>query len=120
MTHKDDLAIERMQTIDLGPGVPEPKDVAGLSDVRAGIDAIDAEIIALLGLRAKYVLAAAEFKPDISSIPAPERVREMLDQRESWAESAGLSPDFIGPLFAQVIEWFIRKQIAYWPHRKGK
>lgn len=96
--------------------VPPPAEVRDLPDVRAGIDSIDAQIVALLGLRLDYVRAAAQFKPDIASIPAPERVREMLDQRGEWAREAGLSEDFVAPLFAQIAEWFIRQQIDHWTH----
>ena len=65
--------------------VPPPAEVRDLQDVRAAIDSIDAQIVELLGLRLDYVLAAAQFKPDLASIPAPDRVREMLDQRGEWA-----------------------------------
>ncbi|ABL71092.1 MULTISPECIES: chorismate mutase [Paracoccus] len=99
---------------DLAPDLVPPEAVAGLGDVRRGIDMIDARIVGLLGLRLRYVLAAADFKPDIASIPAPERVRQMLDERAAWAAEAGLAPDFIGPLFGQVAEWFIRQQVAHW------
>jgi len=99
---------------DLAPDLVPPEAVAGLGDVRRGIDLIDARIVGLLGLRLRYVLAAADFKPDIASIPAPERVRQMLDERAAWAAEAGLAPDFIGPLFGQVAEWFIRQQVAHW------
>ncbi|WP_199259630.1 chorismate mutase [Paracoccus binzhouensis] len=106
---------------DLAPDLVPPEAVAGLGEVRRGIDLIDARIVALLGLRLRYVLAAADFKPDIASIPAPDRVRQMLDQRAAWAAEAGLSPDFIGPLFGQLAEWFIRQQIVHWrEHRAGR
>lgn len=107
-----------MGSADLGPSISAPEDVADLSDVRAAIDAIDARIVALLGLRLRYVLAAAGFKPDLASIPAPERVRQMLDDRARWADEAGLAPDFVAPLFGQISEWYIRQQVRHW-RREG-
>ncbi len=94
-----------------------PDDARSLDDIREGIDGIDRRVIELLALRLDYVQRAADFKPDLASVPAPERVRAMLDDRAEWAASLGLSSDFIAPLFAQVSEWFIRQQIAHWPDR---
>ncbi|MCG7521796.1 isochorismate lyase [Ruegeria sp. Ofav3-42] len=100
--------------------IPEPEQVNGLEDVRQAIDTIDAQIIGLLSKRLDYVKAAADFKPDLQAVPAPERVREMLNDRSDWASALGLNPDFIAPWFAQISEWFIRQQIAHWPNRNHR
>ena len=39
-----------------------PEECASIEDVRLGIDALDREVVALLGRRARYVEAAARFK----------------------------------------------------------
>ena len=73
---------------DLAPDLVPPEAVAGLGDVRRGIDMIDARIVGLLGLRLRYVLAAADFKPDIASIP----LRDRFDStRNSCSGSASIS-----------------------------
>lgn len=105
---------------DLGNNLVPPDAVSGLVDVRRGIDTIDARIVALLGLRLRYVLAAAAFKPDLASIPAPDRVRQMLDDRAAWATEAGLPPSFVGPLFGQIAEWFILQQMDHWRALQGR
>jgi isochorismate pyruvate lyase len=69
-----------------------PEDCESLDDFRTAIDALDREIIARLGQRARYVEAAARFKTGESSIRAPERQRTMLEARRRWAEEVGLSP----------------------------
>lgn len=91
-----------------------PQQCTSLEDIRVGIDAIDREIIAALGKRLHYVRAAAAFKPTEASIAAPERVGAMIPERRVWAAEAGLDPDFVGPLFAQVIHWFIAQQVCHW------
>lgn len=93
---------------------PDPEDCRSLDDIRQGIDAIDARIVALLGLRLRYVLNAAQFKASEAAIPAPERVASMLSKRRDWSEETGLSPDFTVPLFAQIIQWFIQQQVKHW------
>lgn len=109
---------QRLASQRLGLDAPEPGDARELTDIRAGIDAVDARIVDLLALRLAYVRRAADFKTDLGAVPAPERVRAMLDDRAEWAKAAGLSPDFVAPLFAQISEWFIRQQIAHWPDRQ--
>lgn len=85
-----------------------------LEDVRIAIDAIDENIIKLLGERLSFVKVAAEFKPNLEAIPAPDRVARMIPQRQLWASEHELDPGFIGPLFAQIIHWNIHQQIQHW------
>lgn len=91
-----------------------PEACENLDDIRVGIDDLDREIIAALGRRLAYVKAAAQFKPTEDSIAAPERVGAMIPARREWAAAAGLDADFVGPLFAQIIHWFIGQQIHHW------
>ncbi|MEG7362842.1 isochorismate lyase [Pseudomonas citronellolis] len=97
-----------------------PEQCGSLDDVRLGIDSLDREIIAALGRRLAYVKAAARFKPDEASIAAPQRVAAMLPERRAWASPAGLDPAFIGPLYAQIIQWNIDQQVRHWRHRHGQ
>ncbi len=91
-----------------------PEDCKTLADIRVAIDTIDAELVALLGHRLRYVLAASRFKANEQSIPAPDRVAAMLPERRQWAENAGLDPDFVVGLFERIIPWFIQRQINHW------
>ena len=50
-----------------------PGNCESIEDVRRGIDALDREIIQLIGRRAGYVEAAARFKTGEQSVRAPER-----------------------------------------------
>lgn len=95
-----------------------PSECQGLADVRVGIDTLDQQIIERLGLRMQYVKAASRFKPDLQSIPAPDRVARMLPQRREWAAEAGLDPDYVEQLFSGLIDWYIRQQMAYWQDQR--
>jgi isochorismate pyruvate lyase len=46
-----------------------------------GIDALDREVVVLIGRRARYVEAAARFKTGEESIHSPERRKAMLEAR---------------------------------------
>ncbi|QXI32364.1 isochorismate lyase [Pseudomonas promysalinigenes] len=91
-----------------------PNEVTGLNDVREAIDHLDQRIIECMGMRMLYVKSAAQFKPSLQSIPAPERVARMLPQRREWACQAGLDADYIEKLFAGIIDWYIAQQMDYW------
>lgn len=90
-----------------------PNKCQTLDEIRIEIDRIDAHIIAALGSRLDYVKAAAAFKADEKSIPAPERVAAMLPPRRTWALKAGLDPDFIEKMFREMIAWFIHEQVLH-------
>lgn len=97
-----------------------PDECTGLADIRHAIDTLDHELVALLGKRKGYVLAASRFKPDESSIPAPERVAAMLAERRLWARQNDLDSDFVESLFEHIIPWFIARQVDYWREQRGQ
>lgn len=98
----------------------KPNEVEGLHDVRLAIDTLDRQIIECMGLRMQYVKAAAQFKPSLQSIPAPDRVARMLPERREWAQQAGLDGDYVERLFAGMIDWYIAQQMDYWSNgRQG-
>jgi isochorismate pyruvate lyase len=100
--------------------VKKPEDCTSIVDVRQGIDALDRKIIALIGERSHYVVAAAaHYKTSRSSVQAPERQRAMLAQRRRWAEEEGLSPDVIENIYKSLIQYFVSQEMSQWhsPHR---
>lgn len=93
---------------------PPPEECASIEDVRRGIDALDREVVALIGDRARYVEAAAQFKTGESGVRAPERRRAMLEARRRWAEQEGLSPDVIEAVYETLISYFVHQEINRW------
>ena len=91
----------------------QQEECASIEDVRHGIDALDREVIALLGRRARYVEVAAQFKPGESSVRAPERQRTMLEARRRWADEEGLSPEVIEELYRTMISHFIVRELGH-------
>ncbi|EPN58107.1 isochorismate-pyruvate lyase [Pseudomonas syringae pv. actinidiae ICMP 19096] len=47
-------------------------------------------------------------------MPAPDRVRAMLEERRQWAHDAGLPVDETEDFFKDLIHWFINQQITHW------
>ena len=91
-----------------------PTECRSLEEVRAAIDAIDHEVIALLGRRAEYVKAAARFKTSEADVHAPERFAAMLQTRRAWAEQAGLSADVIEQIYRDLVAYFIAREKEHW------
>lgn len=91
-----------------------PQQCASLAEIRQQIDAIDQQVIQLLGERFGYVLAAAPFKHSSDAVRAPQRFAAMLQQRREWAAEAGLAPDVIEQMYRQLVEYFIAQEMRHW------
>lgn len=91
-----------------------PEDCADIEDVRRGIDALDREIVALIGRRARYVEAAALFKTGETSVRAPERRKAMLETRRQWAEEEDLSPEVIEAVYETLVSYFVDREMNRW------
>ncbi len=91
-----------------------PEDCQNLEEVREVIDALDREIVRLIGQRARYVEEATRFKTGEESVRAPERQRAMLEERQRWAEEEDLNPDMIEKLYRNLVSYFVSRELEYW------
>ena len=92
----------------------EPENCFGMEDVRAEIDRMDRDIIAILGKRFEYVKAATKFKSSEISVRAPDRLRSMLNQRRAWALDEDLNPDVIEKMYSDLVTYFIEEEMSKW------
>ena len=92
----------------------KPDECLNMQDIRTEIDAIDRQVIQLLGKRFEYVKAAAPFKTSETGVKAPERFKAMLLQRREWAVAAGLSPDAIEKMYFDLVTHFIEEELNHW------
>lgn len=89
-----------------------PERCESIQEVREAIDAIDNEIIKLLGIRFGYVKEIVKFKnKDRDSIVAKERYNEVIENRRQLAVENGLNPDLIEGIYRNLINHFINKEI---------
>ncbi len=91
-----------------------PAQCGNLDEIRAGMDAIDRELVALISQRVAYVRAAAKFKTSSANVAAPERVAAVLKTRREWAESAGLSGDVIEGLYRDLVAYCVSEEHRQW------
>jgi isochorismate pyruvate lyase len=83
---------------------------ANLGELRARIDALDTEIVALLANRAACVVDATRFKRDAHQAAAPERQRQVFERVRALAQ-ARVSDCGFEPL-ADVVESAYRALVA--------
>jgi isochorismate pyruvate lyase len=88
-----------------------PADCTSIEDVRAAIDAIDREIVEALGLRYQYVKTITRFKKTEQDVRAPERQRQVLLQRRTWAAEEGLNPDMVEELYRLLMDHFVAEEL---------
>ena len=81
-----------------------PADCRTMEEVRRGVDALDAEIVALLGERFRYMDAAARIKPDREAVRDEERKADVLAKVAARAEKEGVPPATVADLYERLIE----------------
>lgn len=91
-----------------------PKECRNIEDVRKAIDALDREIISLIGQRASYVKTAARFKTGEESVRAPERQKKMLHERRRWAAEENLDPRVIEEMYQHLVAHFVNREMEDW------
>jgi len=96
------------------PASIPPAECANLDEIRAGMDAIDRQIVTLIAERLAYVLEAAKFKTSSANVAAPERVAAVLRTRREWAEAAGLDGALVEGLYREIVGYCVSEEHKRW------
>ncbi len=88
-----------------------------MSEVRDAIDALDREIVALLADRLHFIGEAARIKPRRDQVRDEARVEDVIAKVRAVAEAAGMSPDFIEPLYRDLVERSIAHELDLFDRR---
>lgn len=91
-----------------------PDDCETMIEVRAGVDQIDRELVALLARRFGYMDAAARIKTDRNSVRDEARKAEVLDNVARAAETAGLEPARLRAVWNELVEQSIAYEAIRW------
>ncbi|WP_136661115.1 chorismate mutase [Nitratireductor sp. XY-223] len=88
-----------------------PEQCADMCQVRAQIDRLDRELVALLAVRSRYIDRAAEIKKQ-AGLPADIgwRVEEVAMNARRNAEADGFDADLAERLWRQLIAWSIDRE----------
>ena len=91
-----------------------------IAEVRSEVDAIDREIVRLLGRRAGLVRDAVRFKKDEDDIRSPDHMAAFMDKRRGWAAESGEDADFVSRIYRVVTEHSVTVQTALWRQQHPK
>ena len=85
-----------------------------MTEVRAGVDAVDRELIELLGRRFAYMDAAARVKTERHTVRDEARKAEVISNARIAAENAGVPVDAIAAIWDLLVEASIDYELKAW------
>jgi isochorismate pyruvate lyase len=92
--------------------VIEPDACATMTEVRAGVDAVDRELIELLARRFAYIRAAARIKRERGQVRDEPRKAQVIANARGYAEQRGVPVEAIAALWEQLVEASIEHEEA--------
>jgi len=88
-----------------------------MSEVRAGVDALDRELVALLARRFAYMDAAARIKPARGAVRDEARKTAVIAQARAEAERLSVPGDIVADLWERLVEASIAYELAAFDRR---
>jgi isochorismate pyruvate lyase len=98
--------------------VKDPDDCTTMPEVRAGVDQIDGQIMALIARRFGYMNAAARIKTDRSAVRDETRKAQVLQHIAARAEAAGLDANVMVRMYDDLIEASIAHEMRVFEARQ--
>jgi isochorismate pyruvate lyase len=92
----------------------DPEDCQTMPEVRAGVDAVDAALVALLARRFGYMRAAARIKPARANVRDEERKAQVIAHAVALAEDLGVPAALAGELWERLVEGSIAYELEHW------
>jgi isochorismate pyruvate lyase len=97
----------------------DPKDCQTMTDVRAGVDALDQQIVALLATRFGFMRAAARIKQERGAVRDEARKALVIANAKAEAVRLGVPPDVVGDIWERLVEGSIAYELDRWDERRG-
>lgn len=95
-----------------------PEHCTTMAQVRAGIDTLDAELVALLGRRFAYMRAAARIKPHREDVRDEARKAAVIAAAKAQAREQGVPEALVEELWEALVEASIAYELAEWERRR--
>lgn len=81
-----------------------PEDCQTMTEVRAGVDATDKELVTLLKRRFGYMDAAARIKPERGAVRDEVRKAQVIENVRVHARAAGIPEQPVAELWDRLVE----------------
>ena len=90
----------------------DPEDCTTMTEVRAGVDDVDRQVVELIRRRFGYMDAAARIKPDRSAVRDEWRKADVLSKVDAAAAVAGIDRSLMARLYEELIECSIAHELV--------
>ena len=97
----------------------KPEACAGMAEVRAGIDALDRRLVALIAERLSFIAAAARIKPDRAAVRDEWRKADVLAKVEHVSRELGVPADLTADLWERLVEYSIAHEFVVFDKHRG-
>ena len=94
--------------------ISEPADCTDMTQVRAGVDDVDRQLVALLARRFGYMDAAARIKPTRKAVRDVWRKADVKAKVDVAAAIAGVDRELVARLYEDLIETSIAHELVRW------
>ncbi|GGE06398.1 chorismate mutase [Polymorphobacter glacialis] len=91
-----------------------PAECETMADVRAGVDALDRELVALLARRFAFMDAAARIKSDRCAVRDEPRKAQVIANAVDAARAAGIPAEAIAQMWEILVEASIAHELGKW------
>lgn len=82
----------------------DPQDCTTMTEVRAGVDDVDRQLIALLARRFGYMDAAARIKPERGQVRDESRKAQVIANARAGARASGIPEEAVADLWDRLVE----------------
>ena len=94
--------------------ITDPADCTDMTQVRAGVDAVDRQLVALLARRFGYMDAAARIKPTREAVRDEWRTADVKAKVDDFAAKVGVDRELVARLYEDLIETSIAHELVRW------
>ena len=92
--------------------IRDPADCNSMTEVRAGVDDVDRQVVSLLKRRFAYMDAAARIKPDREAVRDEWRKADVLSKVDAAAEQLEVDRQLVARLYEDLIETSIAHEFG--------
>lgn len=96
-----------------------PEDCQTMAEVRAGVDALDQQIVELLAIRFRFMTAAGRIKQDRGTVRDEPRKAQVIANAKAAAERLGIPSELVGDLWERLVEGSIAFEFDRWDEHRA-
>jgi len=100
------------------PAPLDPEACETMRDVRAGVDALDRQLVELLARRFGYMRAAARIKDDRGAVRDEARKAAVIAAARAAALELGVPVGLVGDFWERLVEASIAYELQAWDARR--